>query len=453
MGVDGRILLAEDDADLAAAMVEILGDAGYAVKHVCDGSEALEALAVEPEKHDLLLSDARMRPMDGYGLLDQVVQRYPHIPVVMMTAYGTVGEAVEALRAGARDYLEKPFAARKLLDKVRQHIRIGAVGGLIAESVAMGRLVDLARRVAPTDVSVMLTGPSGSGKEVMARFIHRVSNRAGGPFIAINCAAIPEALLESTLMGHEKGAFTGAVKASPGKFEQANDGTILLDEITEMPVALQAKLLRVIQEREVERIGGNRRIPLNVRIIATSNRDLQAAVSEGVLREDLYYRLNVFPLALPPLVQRPEDVLPLAESLLARYNEISGKGPSGIETEARAALQAYEWPGNVRELQNVLQRAAVLAGTGPIRSSHLGLAAPAAPVVSLRDVTGKSHGGLGAQLRRHEWERIAAALKAAGGVRAEAAKQLGISPRTLRHKLKQFRDAGQPILEPGQAWG
>ena len=447
MSRGGRILLAEDDADLAAALCETLADAGYVVDRASDGGEALKILEDGATDPDLILSDARMRPVDGYALLDRVVQSYPRIPVVMMTAYGTVSDAVSALRAGARDYLEKPFEARKLLDKVRQHARISPSAGLIAESAAMGRLVDLARRVAPTDVSVMLTGPSGSGKEVMARFIHRVSNRADGPFIAINCAAIPESLLEATLMGHEKGAFTGAVKASPGKFEQANGGTILLDEITEMPAALQAKLLRVIQEREVERVGGNRRIPLDVRIVATSNRDLQVAIAEGVLREDLYYRLNVFPLALPPLADRPEDVLPLAESILARYHDVYGKGPSGIDAAARAALQAHDWPGNVRELQNVVQRAAVLAGDGFISATHLGLITGEPKAEATPNRTEIRNPGLGAALRRHEWERIAAALRAAGGIRAEAARQLGISPRTLRHKLKQFRDAGQPVLE------
>lgn len=451
MSGKGRILLAEDDADLAGALSEILAEAGYAVDHALDGGEALEILEAAPEAPDLMLSDACMRPMDGYELLERVAQRYPHVPVVLMTAYGTVSEAVAALRAGARDYLEKPFDVQKLLDKVRQHARIGSTGSLIAESPAMRRLVDLACRVASTEVSVMLTGPSGSGKEVMARFIHRVSNRASGPFVAINCAAIPESLLEATLMGHEKGAFTGALKASPGKFEQANGGTIILDEITEMPVALQAKLLRVIQEREVERVGGGHKIPLNVRIIATSNRDLEVAVSEGVLREDLYYRLNVFPLTLPPLAARREDVFPLAESMLTWYREIYGTGPSGLSEEASAALQAHDWPGNVRELQNVIQRAAVLAGAGLIRTSHLGLGAAPVHSSSAPDSGTYVGTGLGAEMRRHEWQKIAAALQEANGVRVEAARRLGISPRTLRHKLKQFRDAGQPVLGAGQA--
>lgn len=435
------ILVVEDDVDLAAALDVTLSGAGYQVECAGDGTKALQRLDTIAADVRLVLSDVRMRPMDGYTLLAELRQRHPDLPVVMMTAYGTIAEAVEALHGGARDYLEKPFEAGLLIDKVRAHLRLVPRGGLVAESSAMRRTIALARRVAGTDVSVMLTGPSGSGKEVMARFIHDVSARADGPFVAINCAAIPESLIEATLMGHEKGAFTGAVRSSPGKFEQANGGTILLDEITEIPVGLQAKLLRILQERELERVGGRQCIPLDIRVIAASNRDLDQAVAERILREDLYYRLNVFPLVLPSLSERPADVIPLALNVLARWRCTYGEGPSGLSAAARQALEAYQWPGNVRELENVMQRAIVLGGSGLIEADMFGLPSPS---------VGRECSGLNNELRKHERERIRAALQVTDGVRSVAAHNLGISPRTLRHKLKQFRDAGEPIIEVGR---
>jgi len=440
------LLVVEDDADLAGALEATLTAAGYDVVQATDGATALKALRQHAAAVRLVLSDVRMSPMDGYTLLDELRRHYPDLPVVMMTAYGTIAEAVAALHGGARDYIEKPFEAATLTAKVREHLRVAPAGDIVADAPEMRRATALAQRVATTDVTVMLTGPSGSGKEVMARFIHGASPRARGPFVAINCAAIPESLLEATLMGHEKGAFTGALRSSPGKFEQADGGTILLDEITEMPVALQAKLLRILQEHEVERVGGQRRIPLDVRVIATSNRDLDAAVAGGMLREDLYYRLNIFPLPLPPLCERREDIVPLAQNVLARWRRAHGEAPAGLDGDARAALEAYDWPGNVRELENVIQRAIVLSGRGLIESDMLGLPEVAAP-------GGAADGppGLGDEMRRHERERIQAALRAAGGTRREAADRLGISPRTLRHKLKQFRDAGEPITEPSRA--
>ncbi len=436
------VLVVEDDADLAAAVQSTLSEAGYLVEHASDGASAL--LRLERGAYDigLVLADARMRPMDGYSLLGKITSYYPGLPVVMMTAFGTVRDAVGALRRGACDYLEKPFEASTLLTTVQQNMRRSLMEGMVAESPVMQRLVEYAKRVAPTNVSVMLTGPSGSGKEIMARFIHKASDRSAGPFVAINCAAIPESLLEATLMGHEKGAFTGAVKTSPGKFEQANNGTILLDEITEMPIGMQPKLLRVLQEREVERVGGNVRIPLNVRVIATSNRDLRQAVTSGVLREDLYYRLNVFPLEMRPLAERREDIIPLAEHALARYGEAHDVSSAGISEGAKDCLLAYHWPGNVRELENVLQRAVVLAGGGEVLPSHLGLPAVAPNPESTLHATGE----LSETRLLAEYERIADALMEARGAKAVAARALGISPRTLRQKMQKFRDAGLPAV-------
>lgn len=433
-----KILIVEDDDDLAEALAATLTRAGYAFERACDGGEALAGLG---HSHvQLVLSDVRMQPMDGYELLAQLRQRHPGLPVVMMTAYGTIAEAVAALHGGARDYLEKPFDAKTLRATVARNILPLPPGNLVAESPDFRRAIELARRVARTDVTVMIRGESGTGKEVVARFIHAASDRAQGPFVAINCAAIPEALLEATLMGHEKGAFTGAIRSSPGKFEQAQKGTLLLDEIIEMPVGLQAKLLRVLQEREVERIGSQRRITLDVRILATSNRDLEAAVREGVLREDLYYRINIFPLTLPRLSARQEDIVPLAEAVLRRWRTAYGEGPSVLSESARAALLAYSWPGNVRELENVMQRSIVLTNGDEIAASALGLVGGAPGCNSV---------GLTGDMKQHERERIASALRATNGLRGEAAHRLGISPRTLRHKLKQFRDAGTPIFEQG----
>jgi two-component system response regulator FlrC len=341
--------------------------------------------------------------------------------------------------------------------------------GLIARSAAMLQTLDMAARAARTDVSIMLLGESGVGKEVLARYVHRESPRAAGPFVAINCAAIPESLLEATLFGFDKGAFTGAAQSAPGKFEQAQGGTLLLDEVTEMAASLQAKLLRVLQEREIERLGGRRRIPLDLRIVATSNRDLQQAVSQGVLREDLFYRLSVFPLRVPALRERAEDIVPLAEALLRRFAQQYGAGQAAavLDGSARQALLGHAWPGNVRELENVMQRAAILCSGGRITAADLllqpgALAAGATPraaqgsrpalVETLTDAGAQLAGGLagggagsralGAELAENERRMIADALRDSLGSRKLAAQRLGISPRTLRHKLQRLREAG-----------
>lgn len=432
-----RVLLVEDDDDLAGAVVATLESEGYVVSRAGDGGAALQQLAHDSVKPDLILSDSKMRPMGGYELLCELRRDKVAVPFVMMTAYATVTEAVTALQDGACDYLEKPFRADRLLEVVDRHILKVPPGDIIAESAAMKRLLVLAQKVAQTDVSVMLTGPSGSGKEVLARYIHCSSPRVDGPFVAVNCAAIPDSLLEATMMGHERGAFTGAVASSPGKFEQANRGTILLDEITEMPLGLQAKLLRVLQEREVERIGGHKHIALDIRVISTSNRDLREAVSGGKLREDLYYRLSAFPISVPPLADRPGDILPLANAVLSRWRECYGDGPTGFSDAATALLRRYVWPGNVRELENVVQRAVVLTEGTQVSEEALQLTA-----LATDDEAG---GDLSCERRRYERAQIAAALTASGGIRNAAAQSLGISPRTLRHKLQQYREQGQPI--------
>ena len=384
-----------------------------------------------------------------------------------------------AVRADARtrNPTKVPMSIAARLPETRSAAGAPAAG-LVARSTAMLQTLEMARRAAQTDVSIMLLGESGVGKEVLARYVHRVSPRAVGPFVAINCAAIPESLLEATLFGFDKGAFTGAAQSAPGKFEQAQGGTLLLDEVTEMAPALQAKLLRVLQEREIERLGGRRRISLDLRIVATSNRDLQQAVGQGVLREDLFYRLSVFPLRVPALRERPDDIVALAEALLQRFAEQYGLAEvPRIDAGARAALMGHAWPGNVRELENVMQRAAILCQDARIGAADLLLqpgaaplpgarpaafAAPLAPTVPVAHA-GASAGlaaaaadagkALGAELADNERRLIADALRDSAGSRTLAAQRLGISPRTLRHKLQRLREAGieLPSIDDSEA--
>ena len=326
------------------------------------------------------------------------------------------------------------------------------------------QLLELASRVAQSDSTVMITGESGTGKEVLARYIHQQSPRASGPFIAINCAAIPDNMLEATLLGHEKGAFTGAVTDQPGKFELADGGTILLDEISEMPLGLQAKLLRVLQEREVERVGARKPINLDIRVLATSNRDLASEVAAGRFREDLYYRLSVFPLAWRPLRERPADILPLAERLLAKHVKKMNQAPVRLSESAAQSLVQHQWPGNVRELDNAIQRALILQQGGVIQAQDLCLHAPIGQTVQsavphlavvpsmappmtqpVESPSAVDAGALGEDLRRREFQVIIDTLRAERGRRKEAAERLGISPRTLRYKLAQMRDAGMDV--------
>ena len=352
-----HILLVEDDAGLREALHDTLLLAQYQVCAVDSAEQAL--LTLKQQSVQLVISDVQMQGASGLTLLKTLREQYPNIPVLMMTAYATVQAAVEAIRLGAIDYLAKPFSPEVLLNTVSRYASTEPVASFepIVAAPSSKQLLALCAKVARTDASVMITGPSGSGKEVLARYIHQLSERSSGPFVAINCAAIPENMLESTLFGYEKGAFTGAINGCPGKFEQAQHGTILLDEITEMDLNLQAKLLRVLQEREVERLGGRKTIKLDVRVLATSNRNLKQAVAQGAFREDLFYRLNVFPLIWPALCQRPEDIVPLAEHLLQRHCAETGQAVPVLTAAARLRLSQHSWPGNVRELKNVVERA------------------------------------------------------------------------------------------------
>ncbi|WP_439859060.1 sigma-54-dependent response regulator transcription factor FleR [Pseudomonas sp. MBLB4136] len=460
-----KVLLVEDDRALREALADTLALGGHDYRAVDCAEAALQALA--EESFGLVVSDVNMPGMDGHQLLALIRQRQPQLPMLLMTAYGAVERAVEAMRQGAADYLVKPFEPKALLALVERHAlgRLSAQeqDGPVALEPASVQLLELASRVAQSDSTVLITGESGTGKEVLARYIHQQSPRAAQPFIAINCAAIPDNMLEATLFGHEKGAFTGAVASAPGKFELADKGTILLDEISEMPLALQAKLLRVLQEREVERVGARKPIALDIRVLATSNRDLAGEVAAGRFREDLYYRLSVFPLAWRPLRERPADIVPLAERLLAKHVKKMNHTPIRLSPQAQASLMSHAWPGNVRELDNAIQRALILQQGGLIQPQDLcltapiGFAAPAKPQSQLVAVPASlpasvptaevpaESGDLGEDLRRREFQVIIDTLRSERGRRKEAAERLGISPRTLRYKLAQMRDAGLDV--------
>ena len=441
------VLIVEDDSALRDALCATVELAGFGVKSAENGKQALQLIEQQP--FSLIVSDVQMKGMDGNTLLQKLKASIPELPVVLMTAYGTIQKAVDAMRAGAADYLVKPFEAEVLVDMIRRYLPdLSDDPEVIAEDPATRKLAALARRVATTDATVMISGNSGTGKEVFAQLIHRHSARAKGPFVAINCAAIPENMLEASLFGYEKGAFTGAYQARAGKFEQAQGGTLLLDEISEMDLGLQAKLLRVLQEREVERLGGREVIPLDVRVLATTNRTMREEVAAGRFREDLFYRLNVFPLHLTPLRQRQADILPLTNRLIRKYAP-QGRTVPHLSKQAQQALLDHSWPGNVRELDNVIQRALILLNGDLIEVEDLcfELDVTAGPEVGVRqmpteDVAVQSDAGLGGGLKSREFEMIIDALRVDNGSRKAAAERLGISPRTLRYKLARMRDQG-----------
>ncbi len=445
------ILIVEDDPDLREALTDTLTMAGYSAANA--GSSELALAYLDKNLPGLVLTDVQMPGMDGHGLLRTLKQRHPEIPVILMTAYGQIERAVQAMREGAADYLPKPFEPDKLLATVARHFRGSGDSidtGLQAQDPVSRALLELTRRVAASDSTILLTGESGVGKEVYARYIHQHSPRSKGPFIALNCAAIPENLLESVMFGHEKGAFTGATSPQAGKFEQANGGILLLDEISELPINLQAKLLRVLQEREVERVGGRGTLNIDVRVIATTNRDLSRQVAEGNFRDDLYYRLNVFPLEIPPLRKRREDIPMLARHFLIRHQKVTGRWGFSFTDAALAELTAYDWPGNIRELGNVVQRAMILAPDEVIGPQHLMLPRARLPNAVTQENAGRfgyseviaSGNPSEPVLKDIERDTILVTLRRMGGSRRRTAEALVMSERTLRHKLKQYREAG-----------
>lgn len=441
----GKILIVEDDPTFRGLLATILEEAGHRVTLAVNGSEGLAKL--RGQTFDLVLSDLKMPKLGGLELYRAAREYLAGTPFVVITAFGKVEEAVAAIKEGVSDFLIKPLPdpatlrslVERLLAESRSERRLAALDDaeqaglppleILFAGAAMQVVARLAREAAPTEATVLLGGESGTGKELLCRYLHLTSNRRGGPFVAVNCAAIPEALLESELFGHERGAFTGAVSSHPGKFEMAAGGTIMLDEIGEMVLPMQVKLLRVLEERTFQRVGGNRELHADVRILAATNRNLINEVAAGRFREDLFYRLNVFPLTLPPLRERREVLDDLVGYFVRQHARAMGRKVPRIAGPVLKALRAYDWPGNIRELRNVLERAVILA-RGEISVADL--------PESIRVRSAGSERQAGGSLRLAEREAIVAALKATGGNRRLAAERLGISRRTLQYRLREY---------------
>jgi two-component system, NtrC family, response regulator HydG len=422
-----RILVADDDPSFRALLKDILEGEGHSVTEARDGEEALRFARREP--FSLVLTDQRMPVRDGLGLLKGLRSELPAPPpVVVLTGFGTIPEAVEAVRLGAADYLTKPLESPRALLAVVHRLLAPepASDEIVTGDARLREVLSLVDRVAPTDVPVLVTGESGTGKELVARRLHARSARSAGPFVAVNAAALPESLAESELFGHERGAFTGADRARAGRFEEANGGTLFLDEIGELAPALQAKLLRVLEDGRVRRLGSEKDVTVDVRLVAATNRDLAHEVEAGRFRRDLYFRLAVVPVALPPLRERPGDVRLLARHFVGRLAARHRVPEPELTAEALDALEAYEWPGNVRELRNALERAVVVRGGQPIREEDVRpAAASAAPALTLDEGT-------------REREAALEALRLSGGNRDDAARRLGISVRTLYYRLRRW---------------
>ena len=453
--VAARILVADDEESNLSILQRILGKAGFDVRVASSGPEALDALR-DGTPPDLLLTDLRMPGMDGLELLKAARTIAPEIEVVVMTAYGTVEVAVDAMHQGAYDFLTKPLDKRSLPKTVRnalekgqllaenrrlrelveaQQEATGPLSGMVGRSDAFRSVMEEVAQVAPSEATVLITGESGTGKELLARAIHGLSSRAKGPLVRVNCAAIPETLFESELFGYEKGAFTGAANRKPGRFELADGGTLFLDEVAEMSMAAQVKLLRVLQEGEFERVGGTKTVSVDVRLLTATNRDLSRKVRWATIREDLYYRLAVIPLRLPPLRERPEDIALLASHFVQRFAEKNRKPLRGITDEALNALAAWSWPGNIRELENTIERAVVLA-----RGETLGL--DDLPEAMRPEGSGAARNlvfPIGTKLRDIERVAILETLKHTGGDKKLAARLLGIAARTIYRRLEEER--------------
>ncbi len=435
-----ELLVVDDEPQMLIAINETLRRNGYAITTAGSGMEALCRL--KEKYYRLVITDMRMPEVSGIDLLRKVRNLAPQTPVILLTAYGTIQNAVDAMRHGAYDYLLKPFSAESLEDVVRRALDSAPKKNeklshtIITQDPQFSRTLEQSCQAAVSTATVLIEAESGTGKELLARMIHQKSLRSSGPFVAVNCAALPENLLESELFGFEKGAFTGANVSKPGKFELANHGTLLLDEIGEMAPILQAKLLRVLQEKEVDRIGGKDPVEIDVRVIATTNRDLFALVQEGEFREDLYYRLKVVCLTIPPLRNRLEDIPLLVDFFCKKYRESYGRRDVDLSAEAMECLISHDWPGNVRELENTIQRALTLCSDSLIRPQDL-LISASQSTASIQS-NGELGFSAGVTMREMECQLIQKTLENTGGNRTQAAKRLGISLRTLRNKLNEF---------------
>jgi two-component system NtrC family response regulator len=447
----GRVLVVDDEAPQLELVSGYLVRHGFDVQTVRDGAEALARLKVEPA--DVVLTDQKMPGLSGLDLLDAARRLNPETAVIVMTAYGTIEDAVASIKAGASDYLAKPLNLDELLHRLRQvHDRQRLlrenrelrqalqerhrVEGILGESGLMQEVLSLVRRVAASDATVLIQGESGTGKELIAKAIHYASRRAAGPLVRVNCAALPETLLESELFGHERGAFTGAVATRRGRFEVAHGGTLLLDEIGDLPAHLQVRLLRVLQEREIERVGASHPHAVDVRVLAATHRDLEDLVRQERFRDDLYYRLNVVTITVPPLRARRDDIPVLLDHFVRKFAQANGRVFRGMTKEAREALLRYDYPGNVRELENLVERAVVLTRDDVIGLADLPLTLQAPAPEAGRDRT------LPAAVEGLERRMIGEALARGGSVQTRAAEILGISERVLRYKLRKYGLAG-----------
>jgi DNA-binding NtrC family response regulator len=448
-----RILIAEDNEHFRRLLVFQLKHIGYSVIEATDGVEALDK--VESTSPSLIIADLRMPRMDGMELLQQLRERRPDTPVIVITAYGSIESAVEAMKLGAIDYIQKPFEEERIKLTIHKALELRQIlsenihlrrevrrlydfSSMIAESDKMKEVIRLAEQVAPSNTTALIVGESGTGKELLARAIHLNSPRSRGPFIAINCAALPENLLESELFGFEKGAFTGAAERKKGRFELADGGTLLLDEIGRMALPLQAKILRVVQEKEFDRLGGTRTVQADVRIIAATNKDIKAQIDEGKFLEDLYYRISVFPIVIPPLRDRPDDIMPLMRYFLERFCADMGKPVPKIPAETQQALESYAWSGNVREVQNYVERAVILLHDDVLTVDHF----PSSVAHKQAEKKARAERPFqlppeGVELEELERTMLTQALERTSGNKTAAARLLGLTRATLRYRLEK----------------
>jgi DNA-binding NtrC family response regulator len=449
-----KILIVDDELNMRLVLKALLNKEGYDVVTAADGFEALKIL--KGGDVEVVVTDMKMPKLDGMGLLERVIREYPSTPVIIITAHGTIAKAVDALKKGAFDYITKPFDRDELKSVIHKAIKTRRLSeeelflspeeidrqGIVGGSEPMLKIYDTIKKVAPTSTTVLITGETGTGKDLIAYTIHKNSPRKSNPFVKINCAAIPENLIESELFGHEKGAFTGAVSTKPGKFELADKGTLFLDEVGEIPREMQVKLLRVIQDHEFERVGGLRTIKVDVRLITATNRNLHQDVKDGRFREDLYYRLNVFPTHLSPLRERKEDILPLTDYFIEKFNRKLERSVKHIDERVQEILLRYDWPGNIRELENFIERIVLLAGGDTITledippewksaAEVLSISQPAGQKKPFKDFV-KGH------MEEVEKQSIIQCLEECGGNVTKAAQRLGLSRKGLQLKMIKY---------------